>query len=347
MKRLLACLTMFLAAGATRAAEAPSFQGKTITMIIGAGAGGGTDSSGRLIASFLADHLPGKPALVVRNMPGANGVTGMNFFAQQAAADGLTITMGSSSQADPLHYRRPQSRFDPATFEMIGGAGRGGTVLIINKAAEARLFDKTRKPVVMGSLVGVPRSGMQATAWGVELLGWNVKWVVGYQSTNDLLLALERGEIDMTSTGNLQQYQKLINLGGFRAFSQSGAIHGGKLVARPDFGDAPMFPDMVAKRVTTPLMEKAFTFWSAMTSIDKWVALPPATPKPLVDVYRATYADAMHSPEFIELGQKISEDFTPMAWTDVAALVRTIGGTPPEAVNFIADMLRGQGLETD
>ena len=84
-----------------------------------------------------------------------------------------------------------------------------------------------------------------------------------------------------------------------------------------------------------------------MTSIDKWVALPPKTPVALVDVYRATYAEAMRAPEFVELGQKISEDFTPMSWSDVDSLVRRIGATRPEAINFIATMLRKQGLETD
>ncbi len=347
MLRTVSGLTALLASCFAGLAQTPSFQGKTITMVIGAAAGGGTDSSGRLIASYLAENLPGKPALVVRNIPGANGVTGMNFFNQQVPPDGLGITMGSSSQADPLHYRRPQSKYDPVTFEMIGGAGRGGTALIINKDAEKRLYDKTQKPVVMGSLVGVPRSGMQMTAWAIELLGWNAKWVVGYHSTNDLFLALERGEIDMTSTGNLQHFQKLMKLGQFKPVSQSGTAQNGKLVSRPEFGDAPLFPDMVASQINTPLIKGAFSFWSAMTSIDKWVALPPKTPKAFVDVFRATYDTASRNQEFIDMGQKISEDFSPMTHTDVTALVKTIGETPPEGVNFIADMLRRQGLETD
>ena len=347
MLRLTGAVAALAISCAAPAADAPSFQNKTITMVIGAGSGGGTDSAGRLIASFLADHLPGKPAFVVRNIPGANGMTGMNYFTQIAAADGFTITMGSSSQADPLHYRRPQSKYDPTTFEMIGGAGRGGTVLIINKDAEKRLYDKSQRPVIMGSLIGVPRSGMQVTAWGVELLGWNAKWVVGYHSTNDLLLALERGEIDMTSTGNLQQYQKLMKLGPFKALSQSGTVQGGRVLPRPDFGDAPLFPDTVGKHINTPLIARAFEFWSAMTTIDKWVALPPKAPQPYVDAYRAVYADALRNPDFIELGQKISEDFTPMSHHDVKALVQTIGDTPADAVNFIGSMLRRQGLETD
>src|SRR5438046_774879 len=79
----------------------------------------------------------------------------------------------------------------------------GGSVLIINKEAEQRLHDKRARPVVMGSPGGIPRSGMQMTVWGSEFLGWNTKWVIGYRGTSELMLALERGEIDMTSTANL------------------------------------------------------------------------------------------------------------------------------------------------
>jgi hypothetical protein len=56
-------------------------------------------------------------------MPGAEGMTALNFFVQQVKPDGLTLTMGSGSQAEPTHYRKPQSQFDPTTFVFIGGAG--------------------------------------------------------------------------------------------------------------------------------------------------------------------------------------------------------------------------------
>ena len=67
----------------------------------------------------------------------------------------------------PLLYRKPQSQFDPTKFHFIGGVGRGGTMLMIRKDAEPRLYDKSKPPVIMGSLGGVPRSGMQTTAWGI------------------------------------------------------------------------------------------------------------------------------------------------------------------------------------
>src|SRR5204863_581083 len=106
------------------------------------------------------------------------------------------------------------------TFAFVGGIGRGGTVMLLRKDAEPRLHDRAAAPVIMGALGGVPRSGMQTTAWGIEYLGWNAKWVVGYRGTNDLMIALERGEIDMTSTANLFQLQKFLDSGRFKILSQ-------------------------------------------------------------------------------------------------------------------------------
>src|SRR4051794_10878634 len=98
-------LVALLAGMSPALAEEPvSFAGKTITLIVASAPGGGTDVSGRVIANFLAAHLPGTPTVVVRNIPGAQGVTSMNYFVKQTAADGFTLTMGATNQADPLLY---------------------------------------------------------------------------------------------------------------------------------------------------------------------------------------------------------------------------------------------------
>jgi len=340
-------LSLLAAATASVAQEQVSFRGKTVAVIVGSAAGGGTDASARLIASLMASYLPGKPAVLVRNIPGAQGITAMNYFVTQVARDGLSVTMASTTQADPLFYRKPQSQFDPTTFPFVGGVGRGGTVLLIRKEAEPRLHDKRREPVVMGALGGVPRSGMQTTAWGVEFLGWNAKWVLGYRGTNELMIALERGEIDMTSTGNLFQVQKFLDSGRVRILSQSGALQGGQMVARPEFGAAPLFATLMQGKIREPLAQKAFEYWSSMTALDKWFALPPGTSEPFIRAYRAAYKAAAADPEFAELGKRISEDIEPMAYEDVELLIGRLGGTPQEAISFLSAMLRKQGIEAE
>jgi hypothetical protein len=340
MKKAGLCLlTCLLGLSAATAQEAVSFRGKTVTMIIGFAAGGGTDAFGRLAASFLGTYLPGSPTIVVRNMPGADGVTAMNYLVQQVAPDGYTITTASSTTADPLNYRKPQSHFDATTFPVVGGAGRGGEVLLISKEAEKRLLDKQAAPVVMGSLGGNPRSGMQMTAWGIEFLGWNAKWVVGYRGTSELMLALERGEIDMSSTANLFLVQK------FSILVQTGSLKNGEMVARPEFGGAPIFAKVMEGKIKDAVALKAFEHWKGIALMDKWLALPPKSSKPMLDAYREAYAKITQDADFLDRAKKISEDFTPMLNRDVETLINTLGSTPPEATEYTSTMLRKQGLE--
>jgi len=109
MRRFLIIgLGLFLGGTVAFADEPVSFKGKTITLIVASAPGGGTDSSGRLIVLLLGNLLlgnllpgnllPGKPTIVVRNIPGAEGVTAMDYFIRAVEADGLTETMGSTTQ---------------------------------------------------------------------------------------------------------------------------------------------------------------------------------------------------------------------------------------------------------
>jgi tripartite-type tricarboxylate transporter receptor subunit TctC len=339
------CLLACLLASPAAALEAVSFQGKTVSMIVGYAAGGGTDAFGRLVAGFLTNALPGAPTVVVRNIPGAEGITAMNYFVQQVAPDGLTIASAANTAADPHNYRKPQSRYDPTSFEVIGGIGRGGTAIVISKEAEKRLVDRRAAPVAMGALGGVQRSGMLVTTWGIELLGWNAKWVLGYRGTSELMLALERGEIDMTATANQFLLGKLLESGRFKILVQTGSEKNGRLVPRADFGDAPILANLLEGKIGDPLASKAFEYWGDIVSMDKWLALPPKSPPPMLETYRDAFAKMIRDPQFIDRGKAISDEFEPMTHEDVETLIRRLGRTPPQAVDYINDLLRKQGLE--
>ncbi len=345
MKKLaIYWLTFLLGASAAAAQGAVSFQGKTVSMIIGFSVGGGTDAYGRLVGQFLEKYLPGSPTVVPQNIPGADGVTAMNYMVQQAAHYGLAVTTTANTTADPLNYRKPQAQYKPNDFAIVGGVGRGGEVLLINKESEKRLYDKGASPVVVGSLGGIPRSGMQMAAWGIEYLGWNGKWVIGYPGTNELMIALERGEIDMTATGNLFLIQRLIGTGKFKILVQSGTLKNGALVGRPDFGDAPVLAKVLEGKIKDPLAAKAFEYWSTIALTDKWVALPPKTPKEIVEVYRAAYGKLAQDPEFLDRAKKISEDLVPLSAPEVEVLINKLASLPPEATEYMTVILRKQGL---
>lgn len=327
-------------------AGAVDFKGKTITVLIGSEPGGGTDASGRLVSPFIAKYLPGSPVAVIRNMPGAHGMTALNYFVQQTKPDGLTMVSGSSSQVNPLTTRRANAQYDPTKFNFIGGIGRGGVVILANKDSLQRLTDKSAKPTFFGVLDGT-RSSEQAALWGIDYLGWNAKWVIGYRGTSAIILALERGEIDLGTTGNMFHIKKLVDTGKFVVLYQSGTLEGGKMVPRPDFGNAPVFGDQVEGKLKGPLEKQAFSYWQAINTMDKWMAIAEGSPPEIVAAYRTAFAKMSDDAEFKELGKRISDDLKPQHYKDVENLVTKLAATTDDVEKFIKDTLRKQGLRME
>jgi hypothetical protein len=348
-ERLAAATVIGLAALAVdgpvaAAQEPPSFKGKTITMLVGSDAGGGSDVVGRLIAFYLRKDLPGEPAIVVQNMSGGSGIAAMNYFVRRTQPDGLTLFMGSISTIDPVVFRNANAQYDPKAFRFVGGVGRGGSVIVLNKAAAPRLHDKSAKPVMIGSVQAMPRPGTQPILWGIEYLGWNGAWVNGYRGTSETMFALDRGEVDMTSTGNFFQIQDRLSSGQLTMVSQTGTLQGGRIVGRADFGAAPLFPDLIKGKIDDPIARKAFELWTALNAGDKWLALAPGTPDGVLAAYRNAFDKVVGEPELLAQGEKVSEGFTPMSARDVETVVGTLADTPGEAVDFTKAMMRRQGI---
>jgi tripartite-type tricarboxylate transporter receptor subunit TctC len=346
------CSLVFVAALVALASSARAQSGdaqaptdpKTITMIIGYSTGGGVDQTGRLFAQFLTKYLPGNPPIIVRNMPGADGRVGLNFFVRNAKPDGLMINNGSGSQLDPMAYRVSTALYDPTKFNFVGGISRGGTFQVISKSAEARLLDKAAAPVPIGAVDG-SRSGEQMTSWGMELLGWNAKWVVGYRSANETSVALERGEVDIVTTSNSFLILRLLDTGKFKLLSQSGVVSDGKLRRRTDFSETPVMSELIEGKLATKGARDAFRYFEAICAMGPWVALPPDTPEPIVGMYREIFPRIMADPEFQEKAKRISEDIALMTHSEIMGIVKTAAERlTPEAEDFIRAMHMKQGL---
>jgi hypothetical protein len=255
--------------------------------------------------------------------------------------------MGSGSVADPINFRKPQAKYDPSKFIFVGGTGRGGTLTVINAEHEPNLYDRSKPQVIMGSPGGVPRSGVLVTAWGIEFLGWNARWVVGYKGTSDLFAALERGEIDMAATSATHQVEKLLKTGKFKILTQSGTIKDGQKIPRSDFPDAPMLPLMLEGKIKDPIAQKSYDYWESLESKDKWLALPPGTPADIVQAYRDAFVKMAADPDFVTRAKAMAEDFTPTSWQDLQSWIRTMADTPDESIKFLSVMLHHQGVQTE
>jgi tripartite-type tricarboxylate transporter receptor subunit TctC len=312
-------------------AEPVSFEGKTIKLIIPSTAGGGTDVAARLVGRFFNKYLPGNPTVIPQNMPGGGGVTSLNFLAQQAKADGLTIAVSSSTQADPITYRTAQAQYNPAKLDIVGGFSTGDDYLVIRTDALPRLFDTSKPPVIMGTNAGQPRRGMRMSMWGDHYLGWNMKWVTGYPGSNDLLLALERGEIDMTTFGRDYLADKLTDTIKYKVLYTEGVSKNDRSVGRPEIDNAARFVDAIEGKISDPKMRAAYDYWRAGFMF-KWVTLPPNTPQPIVEAYREAFVKLAKDPEFTQLGDQVMPGFSIVPPAEMVKAITTLEATTDEAL---------------
>lgn len=283
------------------AEAAPDFSGKRIDVIIGSSPGGGTDGTSRLVGRYLEKYLPGKPQMVYRNMPAGHGVKANNYFYNRVKPDGLTWFGGASSYVDANNLRKKVVEYNPTHYVYIGAVVRGGSVVTINKSKFKNLTDKSMKPVVIGTIDG-SRSWAQMLAFGVQHLGWNIKFVVGYPGSPAMTLAARRGEIDGFGTANIFIQKTLLKTGNFKGLVQQGEAEDNGIGRRTSFPDVPAMAEFMKGKLSG-LDKEAFDFWQKVTGIDKWYALPPKTPDDIAEVYRAAFIKANKDPDYLKFAQ--------------------------------------------
>ena len=341
----LGLVLSMLSAGLTAAgAQDVSYKDKHLTMIIGSESGGGTDLTGRMLSPYFTKYLPGNPTIVVQNVPGAQGFTGQNQFLNRAKPDGLIFTVGSQTQTDPAVYRKANSTYDPTKYTYVGGVVRGSRFLLINKSSLSRLYDKSKPPVIVGATAG-PRTGIIMAMWGIEYLGWNARWVTGYRGSNDIMLALERSEVDMTATGTLSSLKAAMATGKFEIVAQSGTLENGQMVPRPEYPNAPILSEMLKGKFPNKRSQQAFEYWLNVSAVDKYAALAPSTPEPVIKAYRDAFRKISMDPAFLNEGKRLSEDFSTQTGEDLETIVKIVDSTEPESINYITEILRRQGVE--
>jgi tripartite-type tricarboxylate transporter receptor subunit TctC len=96
-------------------------------------------------------------------------------------------------------------------------------------------------------------------------------------------------------------------------------------------------------KIKDAVAQKGFEYWAALNMMDKWLALPPGTPQPIVDVYRKAFAEMAKDPDYLQRGS----DYAPVSYKEIEGLVRTLSATPNESIAYITTMLRGQGLAVE
>jgi hypothetical protein len=343
-----ALLALAIAGVTTSTAQAQqvSFADKQVRMILGQAAGGGADISARLIATFLGKYLPGNPVIIVQNMPGANGITSANHLVHQVAPDGLTFIAGSSSQVTAAADKNSVVKYDPAKFEFIGSVQNPGTLLVAAKSAIPRLTNRSVDPVIMAQ-VGVARPGALFTIWGSEYLGWNVKTVTGYPGSQQVHLAVQRGEADMLDTGGINVIGPLVASGKYTGVAQVGLYSDGRFVRREAFPDVPLISDLLADKIKGEGLS-SFNSWLKAAAIGKYYALPPKTPAAIVAAYRDAFTKMQKDPDFQEKAKTaLDPDYEMMSAEDTHHLISDVMQTSDKDRDFLLYLRNKYGLQSE
>ncbi len=269
----------------------------------------------------------------------------MNYFvSDKVKPDGTTMGLGAAGQVDPLQFRSAASRYDAATLHYVGGVDRGANVLLIGTDALARIKDPNAKPIIMGAIDG-SRTGMMMAMWGREFAGWNLRWVIGYRGTPALMLALQRGEINMTATANTTMIMDLLKEGKHALWVQAGSFDDGKFVPRPEFKNTPVLYDLIGPHLKTELQRRAFAYWEGTSAVDKFLVLPPTAPDAVVKVYRDAFRMVAKDPGFIEQGKKtISKEFSVVSPEDQEKMALQIATADQSTIQYIDSIRVKQGL---
>ena len=292
-------ISLTLAAALPLAAAAQAdFSGKTVTIIVGYKAGGGYDATARMLARHLPKHLPGKPTVIVQNMPGANSIIAANHMYNVAKPDGLTI--GTFNRNLPIAQLTKVEgvKFDVTKFQWIGSAANESTVLAIRTDLPYKTFDELRKAkqtVVIGS-TGPGANTHDFPLLLKEILGLNFKIVSGYSSSADIMLAVERKEVDGRA-GSYTSLRPFIDRNLVRPVVRARTAEAGieRLPVDEDFA-----PNARAKAI--------MALRSAPEQVARPYVLPPATPAEAVKALRDAFARTIKDPELEAESKKAKFD---------------------------------------
>ena len=171
------------------------FLGKTVTILVGSGPGGTTDTTARVIARHFGRHIPGEPNVIVVNMPGGGSVTMTNHLFRSVPRDGLTIGYSLPGIITSLLLEPDRAKFDARELNWIGSALKYTGIVSVLDTAPATTVAEARDIDLFIGTTGRGSPAYQYPAMARALLGLRLDLVAGYASNNEVVLAMERGEV--------------------------------------------------------------------------------------------------------------------------------------------------------
>lgn len=327
-----------LALCATVAAADPVadfYASRQVNLIISTGVGGGLDANARLVARHMTKHIPGKPTIVARNMPGAGHVQATNFMHNQAPKDGSHIgaILPSFILYQLIDGRGAQ--YDSRNFNWLGASDVDNmNVYVWHTTPIASVNDARAREVLMGGTGAGSYTILFPTLMNA-LLGTRFKIVSGYKSTNEIHLAMERGEVQGRA-GNFFSSLRSTNADWMRdrkivLLAQIGETRD------PDFPDTPLLQELTDDAEARTI----FRLFSAEIAMGRAFLTTPGVPAERLAALRAAFEATMRDEGFLTEAKTAGIDVRPLPAAAVSRIAEEILATPKPLLERAAE-IRGR-----
>ena len=321
-------LPVFAAAmiGAAAPADAQSFyQGKTLSLVVGYAVGGGYDTNARLLARHLGRHIPGNPAVVVVNMPGAGSLKSIDYIERSAPKDGTALNLFDFTQITNSLITPDKVKIDFRRFKWVGSIAQDLAVCYMWHTAHAKTLAEVRglAKVHMGRTNPGSSSDIQQKIFR-KVFGVNVHSVAGYGGSAEAFLAVERGELDggcMTWSSLPPKWiaDRLITP-----------------ILRLSDATAPDLPASVPSAyavVDNDRNRQIIRVLSAAGEVGKPFVFPLGVPDERVETLRAAFAATMKDPQFLAEAAKLRQPVSPTSGLAATKILNEVYATPTAIVD--------------
>jgi len=319
---------------ASEAEVAAFYKDKRIEFIIGSSAGGTYDQWARMIARHMDRHIPGKPSFIPKNMPGAGQILATNHLFNLAPKDGTAIGIFSRNIPTQALLKHPSVKFTTADFNWIGSPELTNRVCVARKGAKVQKAEDLFKYelIVGGAGIGTTVTNTPVVLKGV--LGMNFRLVDGYKGAPDVMLAIERGEVE----GICQTVSGIdSSKADWRERGDLIPLFTLELKPVPELGVPSIY-----EFVKTPEQRQKLAFFFSSTELGRPIAAPPGVPAERVIALRRAFDATMKDSAFIEEAKKMGLEITAITGEELTEIVAGLAKTPQGIVDEIQAITQGE-----
>jgi tripartite-type tricarboxylate transporter receptor subunit TctC len=332
----IAIVSLLLSSIAAHAQDS-FYSGKTVRIIVGASAGGGYDTYSRTIARHIGKHIPGNPAFLVENMPGAGFLISANYMYKAAKPDGLTIGHFIGGLFLQQLLGKPGIEFDAAKFEYIGVPTQDNYVIGVSKKNTGiSTMDEWMKAKTVVKLGGVGAGSATDDIPKVLMaaIGLPAQLVSGYKGTADVRLAYNSGEVQ----GVCNAWQSFsatwpneLKSGDLAIVLQTTAK------SHPELSKVPL---AISYAKTDEARSLIRALVHSVGPAARPYMLPPGTPKDRLMTLRKAFMDTMKDPEFLADAKKAKLDINPLDGAELESSVKEVFNLDPKLIPRAKEILK-------